>query len=70
MPSLSDAARRIYREGDELKETLQQVMQLVESGPRHDAERAFQKFASDLRRHEHEEEQLVAKGMNVYPFDD
>ena len=69
VPSLSQAARRIYQESDELKEQLRQVMQIVESGARADAECAFREFSADLRLHEQHEQDLVERGLN-HPSDD
>lgn len=68
LPSLAKEAQQLSVENDELRKTLWQVIHLVESGTRLDAEQAFRRFASQLRSHERHEAQVAEKGMNRFPF--
>ena len=67
VPSLSESARKIFQENDELKRQLRLVMNLVESGSRADAEISFEKFSADLRLHEQHEHELATRGLKRLP---
>lgn len=67
-PSLSDEARRVYQESEELQEDLLCVMQRVEFDSLAEASLSFQEFANSLKFHDEHEERVVEQGMN-FPFD-
>ncbi len=68
-PSLASEARQIHDESSELKEVLQEVMDHVLLNQRIKAEAIFRRFATDLKRHDQHELEVVQRGMNWYPFD-